>query len=353
MSNIENDIQNVLSIGAAHTLFSQIRNNNKLKKLLAETVLNAESMVGGSDDYHNLAVEYSREDDYLTAFSILEKGMAQYKFNIDLLADAVYYGSNAGQYQKCEEYAKILQDRPRALWNWRAFTFLIDYYLEKADWTEDISEMLKNTNIALALAQDYQAYLPEEEKGYNAEYKVRMVRKCFFREYKLEAENEETRNKYEQQEKDEQKFAEEALLRAINAKSFPAVQCCVKYADSLFESCRYEEVIPICKQALAYAEVQPSVNLGYLLYLRALAMDAVVHQRGLYDESHVNEVYQAYEVAKRANSGRSAYTRTISSRMDILAGLTGFEPAKTKITPDDPRTDDNLMNLISQLSGKE
>ncbi len=353
MSITENDIQNVLSIGAAQTLFSQIRNNNELKKLLAETVLNAENMVGGSDDYHNLAVEYSREDDYLTAFSILEKGMAQYKFNIDLLADAVYYGSNAGQYQKCEEYAEILKDRPRALWNWRAFTFLIDYYLEKADWTESISEMLENTNVALALAQDYQAYLPEEEKGYNAEYKVRMVRKCFFREYKLETKDEEVRNKYEQQEKEERELAEAALRRAIDAKSFPAVQCCVKYADSLFESCRYEEVIPICEQAFAYTEVQPSANLGYLLYLRALAMDAVVHQGKKYDEVHVNEVYQAYEVAKRANSDRLSYLKTISTRMNLLAGLTGFEPAKTKLSPDDCRTDDNLMSLLSRLTGNE
>lgn len=213
--------------------------------------------------------------------------------------------------------------------------------------------MLEDTNVALTLSHDYQAYLPEEERGYNAEYKVRMVRKRFFREYKLEAKDEEDRNRYEQQEKDEQNLAEEVLLRAINAKSFPAVVCCVKYADSLFESCRYEEVVPICEQAFTYTEAQPSANLGYLLYLRALAMDAVVHQGKKYDETHVNEVYQAYEVAKRANSDRSTYIKTISTRMNLLAGLTGFEPAKTDPSPDDHRIDDKLMNLLSQLSGKE
>ena len=325
MSITVDDVKNVLSIGAAHSMFDQIRNDNKLKRALAETVLGAENMVGSSDDYHNLAVEYSRDDDYITAFNILEKGMAQYQFNIDLLADAVFYGSNAKQYEKCEEYAGILMSRPRALWNWRAFTFLIDYYLEKADWTESISEMLENTNTALTLAQDYQAYLPEEERGYNAEYKVRIMRERFFRQYKFEAENDKSRKEYELKEKDERRLAEEALCRAINAKNFPAVQCCMKYADSLFKSCRYEEVIRTCELAFTYSEVQPSANLGYLLFLRALAMDALVHRGKNYDEGHVNEVYQAYEVAKRANSDHSTYFSTIRTRMSLLAGLTGYE----------------------------
>lgn len=349
MSITENDIQNVLSIGAAHSMFSQIRDNNKLKRALAETVLSAQNLVGGADDYHNLAVEYSRDDDYITAFNILEKGMEQYKYNIDLLADAVYYGSNAGQYDKCEQYAEILKNRPRALWNWRAFTFLIDYYLQKSDWTESIPEMLENTNEALALAQDYQAYLPEEEKGYNAEYKVRVVRECFYRQYKLDSEKKNDQDKYEQQEKQEHELAEAALRRAIDAQNIPAVQCCLKYADSLFESCRYEEVVRICEQVFTYAEVQPSANLGYLLYLRALAMDAAVHRGKKYDYDHVNEVYQAYDVAERANSDRITYIRTIRVRINLLAALSGIEPIKS-----DPSSDNSpkngLLNLLSRIS---
>ena len=305
----------VLSIGHAHTILTEAMQNRdfQLAKKIGKAVLSDDTICGEASDYHNLSVEFSRADDYLTAFMVVKKGLLQYPYNIDLLADGVYYGSNSKQYEACEELANTLLSRPFALWNWRAFTFLIDYYLGKADWTEDTDKIFTFTEEALEIALAYQKVLSNNEKGFVAEYKVRSLRAQYYFCNGVEIERAET----------EQKLSEDALKRAIDSKTFAAVQCCLRYADYLFEHQRYSEVISICEQALQYGESQPSARIGYFLYLSAQSKDVLLHKEQDFSNiERINDVFSDY-IAAFKSVDSSTYKNNILNRVIILSSKSG------------------------------
>ena len=301
----------ILSVGHAQELVEVAFDEKDyyLVQQICQSILVKESIVGDADDYHNLSVVISRADDYSTAYLIVEKGLLQFPYNIDLLADAIYYGSNSKQYKKCEEYILTLRSRPFAHWNWRAFSFLVDYYLAKSDWTEKIDELFDNTEDALNIAKAFQEILPNEERAYICEYKVRMEREKFYRakESGVEAKN-------------EKENAEGALKRAIESEKFSAVQCCLKYADLLFEEQRYTDVINICIQALQYGESQPSARLGYFLYLSGQSKDILIHREQAYEETErVKDAFTDYIAAYRVFNYSSSYKSNIRDRVMILS----------------------------------
>lgn len=305
----------VLSIGHAHTILTEAMQNRnyQLAKRIGKAVLLDDTICGEASDYHNLSVEFSRADDYLTAFMVVKKGLLQYPYNIDLLADGIYYGSNSKQYEACEELADTLLSRPFALWNWRAFTFLIDYYLGKSDWTEDTDKIFTFTDEALKIALAYQKVLSNNEKGFVAEYKIRSLRAQYCFCNKGEIEKAET----------EQKLSEDALKRAIDSKTFAAVQCCLSYADYLFEHQRYSEVVAICEQALQYGESQPSARIGYFLYLSAQSKDVLLHkERDFSNIERINDVFSDYMAAFKSVDS-STYKNNILNRVIILSSKSG------------------------------
>lgn len=305
----------LLSVGHAHDLMQAaiMQSNFSLVKQIGQTVLEQDEITGDANDYHNLSVEFSRLDDYVTAFQIVEKGLGQYPHNVDLLADAVYYGSNSKQYERCEAYVQKLKDTPFARWNWRAFTFLVEYYINKADWTEDTEQLFSFTDEALKLAQAHQEILPNDEKGYLSEYKVRVLRERFYRaDKKAEEAHEENRQ------------AESALKRAIDGKEILAVQCCLRYADFLFEKQRYSEVISICEQALQYGESQSSANLSYFLYLSGQSKDTLIHrEKAFADIARVQDAFADYMAAYQ-DSDNLTYKDNIKTRSIILSAKSGI-----------------------------
>ena len=42
-------------------------------------ILSQEKVVGSADDFHNLAVDFSRRDDYETACNILDEGLKRFR----------------------------------------------------------------------------------------------------------------------------------------------------------------------------------------------------------------------------------------------------------------------------------
>ena len=301
----------VLSVGHAEQLVEEAidKKDYYLVQQVCQIVLAKETIVGKADNYHNLSVVISQADDYYTAYLIVEKGLAQFPYNIDLLADAIYYGSNARQYKKCEEYILTLRSRPFAHWNWRAFSFLINYYLAKPDWTEQTDELFSFTEEALFVAKAFQEVWPAEEKAYISEYKVRMEREKY---YRVKESGDEA--------KKEKENAENALKRAIDSGRFSAVQCCLRYADLLFEEQRYKDVIDICNQALQYGESQPSAKLGYFLYLSGLSKDILIHREQAYEDvDRVKDAFTDYVAAFRNYNYSSSYISNIRDRVMILS----------------------------------
>lgn len=327
-----------LSVGQAIKMVESAE-DNKTRQAIVQEVLSSEKIRGDADDYHNLAVTFTKDfDDYVNGFAIVEKGLEQFPNNMDLLADAIYYGSSAGEYQKCEEYVSRLNDRPMALWNWRAFSFLIDYYLDKADWAvklgEDIgiSEYLELTEKALTLAVVQQAVLSggaEAERGYIAEFTVRSARERIYRadaKLKQIQGNLDDAKKMEALANEEREMADSSLEDAIDSGTFAAAGCCLKLAGSYFDRQNYKKTIEICNKALSFVQTQPSVRTGYFMYLIALSEDALIHEDNCFeDDARIHVVYQDYVGAYKTSEERSVYRKNIKDRVSILSAKTGVE----------------------------
>lgn len=315
----------VLSIGHAHTLAqvaSETQNYIDLQAI-AEAVLTSANIFGSAAEYHNLAAEYARTDDYYSAYRIVEKGITQqYRYDIDLLADAIHYGSYCNKYSDCEKYKKELKARPRGAWNWRAFTFLVDYLNEKVG-TAEVQDIMPMLDEALEISQEYQRVLRTEEKAYIAECEVRLLRERYIRE----SQNPDSANLAD----NEYRLAKEALKKAIfglddgeTDKSIVAVQCALKYADMLFEERKYQEVISVCAQALEYVETQPSARVAYFKYISALSKDALVRQDNAFaDYKRIEDVLNEFSVAYQVIN-EPTYEKNIKTRATFLAAEAGI-----------------------------
>lgn len=302
----------VLSVGHAHTLAVKYALTEDYENLqsVAEVVLNNANMFGRAAEYHNLGAEYARQDDYYNAFRVVEKGLQQYPNDIDLLANAIHYGSFCGKIAECEKYKTQLKTRPRGAWNWRAFTFLIDYLKEQAEMApiEDIMELLDE---ALAIAEEYQRVLPLEEKGYIAEFEVRKIRQRYIRE---------SQNPDAVRDADEEyQAAKNALKKALDNDAIVAVQCALSYADLVFEERKYEETVDVCAKALGYIETQPSARITYFKYLSALSKDALIRKdRAFADLKRVDEVLSEFLVVYQI-IGEPTYESNVKNRASLLA----------------------------------
>lgn len=304
-----------MSIGHAHTLatIASMTHDYETLREIGEIVLGEDTLSGDASDFHNLAVQFTRLDDYATGYGVVRLGLKRFPYNIDLLADAVYYGSGCGEYEGCQECIDALMNRPYSSWNWRAFTFVSDYYIDKADWTEDPAEVLAGYQEALKLAQKQQEVLSDEEKGYAREFRIR---KIMARLYGMSGDKEK--------EREELRLGEEALKRAIESDDMAAAGCCLNYADYLFEKQRYEEAIRYCKRALEYGESQSSVNLGYVLFLSAQSKDVLIHREDAFDDAErVRDAYSDYVAAWRCGNVEG-YKETIRSRCAILEMKSGI-----------------------------
>ena len=113
-----------------------------------------------ANDYHNAATEHAKNNRYTAAAELCKKGLAKFPGNIDLLADVLHYSASAGDTETAGEYLQLLLAQDRRRWNWRAFTFTLDFLME----APDVDERLCRELIA-----DYHRLLPYEEKAYVAE----------------------------------------------------------------------------------------------------------------------------------------------------------------------------------------
>lgn len=309
-----NGTTKIISIGVAHKLAQQASDATdyeRMRKIWEEVNADA-SIVGDASDYHNFAVVISREDDYATAYQIVERGLQQFPFNTDLLADAIYYGSNCKKYSECAEHVKTLLKRPKASWTWRAFSFLIDYFKNLWDWTEKISDIKDGLEIALEVSKAYQKYMPSEERSYVAEYELhRNLAKIA-----MEAGDEQGAQKHLDD-------GLKLLKDTIDSGEYAAVQCCLRYADNMFEKQAHAEVISVCNRALQYSEETASARLGYFMYLSAQSREVLFYKKGnLHDEEQVIQIYREY-FAALSDTGDS-YRRNIIKRMRILAARSGI-----------------------------
>ena len=243
-----------------------------------------------ADDYHNKAVSYARRSMYSKAARICMEGLEKFPLNVDLLADTITYSKDAGDMEQAEKYYSILKNKvPFKRWNWRAFTFSFDYLLE--------ADPEANEEECRLLVENYRRYLPYEERADMAESELESALG--------NAEESMT-----------------VLRNALHSRSNSS-QCALRLADMLMDRGLYEDVIETANYGIAAsAEAQPSINVPYLYYLRALSKDHLLHRKECageeITEAEVSALKEEYELLISEFKEILHYSHNIKNRMKML-----------------------------------
>lgn len=266
---------------------------------LVHRVLNQKVKQGDADDWHNFAVDIARRDLFDLACEILEGGLQAFPKNADLLADYLEYGISCGRIDRCKEYYKTLLKIPKIRWNWREYSFLIDYLSYLWERSDSEKELLKLQNEMLDLANEFRSNFPKGEESYRCEAEV----------FKLINDKE----------------SEEKVLRlALNEQTI-APKCALRLADLLFDRGDYEDALKQIQRALHDAtQTQRCVNEGYLYCLSGLSkMALAMRDENAITEDAVLEIYSDFDISLQQNH-KSSYVDTIRSKTIILVAKSGI-----------------------------
>lgn len=243
-----------------------------------------------ANDYHNKAVGYACRGKNKQAAEICIEGLKHFPISVDLLADTIKYSSEAGDMDTAYEYYAILKKSvPLQRWNWRAYTFSCDYLIE--------TDPVANEEECRMIIESYKKYIPYEEKACMAESELEMALGNYARSMSV---------------------LEEAIRTHENAS-----QCALRLADMQLDRGLYEKVIATTNYGIAAsAEVQPSINIPYLYYIRALAKDHILHKRECNDveikQEEVNALSVEYEMLLNEFPELMRHAHTIKMRVKML-----------------------------------
>lgn len=207
------------------------------------------------NDYHNKSADLARKGKIREAVGMCVRGLERFPNNMDLLADAIKYSSDIGDVKSAEDYLEKLNERvPRNTWNWRSYTFVLDFLMKNPS---------DNEEICREIIADYKKNLPYEEKSSVAE-----------------SELEEKLGNHER--------SKEILEQAVKER-FNAPQAALRLLDLQLQHGEFEEALRTSDYFLiASCEAQPSTNLNYQLYVRCLAEDAILHKK-YFEKENVTE----------------------------------------------------------------
>ena len=215
--------------------------------------IDSKELLGDADHFHNLGTALASQHYTKEAVGICELGLTHFPNNMDLISCLTLYNAEIGDFKSAETYAqKLHNDFHRSVWNWRAYTFYIDYcnYLPS-------TETLKQST--LQCVADYQKYLPSEEKAYMAAY--------------------ETYEKYGMH-----KEAIDALKTADSTLKVTP-QCSTRLASHYLELGEYALCVEAASKALVgNAKAQAAVETGAIFGMRGLAKDAQILEKEMNHE---------------------------------------------------------------------
>ena len=296
------------SISEIHNALMQRRHSPKeLYEYITSTYFawvadNSLDKIRGSEaEFHNLSVEFSRQDCEPYAAMVASIGVNEYPLSTDLLADLIKYSQETGDAEQCTQGFNQLKKIDRKYWSWRTFVFAIDFLKDGLSSSPSVEKFENNLTEAKVLIEDFKKYIPYEERAYVAEAELYQNQGDFAK-------------------------AKAALQIGIK-KVAVAPQCCMKLADMSLKLGRYDDVIKYARQGiLAATQDQPTISVGYLHYILALAMDAKriqCRQAGQsFDEIEIRKIINEFTTADRLliNEGRPdvAYRRTIKARLIVL-----------------------------------
>lgn len=245
---------------------------------------------GDSDDYHNMSTVLASNGYMDYACEVILTGLKYYPFNVDLLSDSLEYVHTFEDADSIAESSiRMLEEIGRNSWNWRAFTYYIDYINDK-------NPSSKNKELVYDLINDYKSIFENEELAYMAEYKTMI--------------------KY-----GEVKKAREVLEYAEENIEMTAL-CSLTLAKIYRDNGEYDAAIRSAGKAIqSQAETQPSSGTGAAFAYRAFARDAKIHNELLnkkeVDTKDITDALSDYKMAQ----GFGYSYQNIQSRIKILRKL--------------------------------
>ena len=312
-------------------LFDYIQNNySDWKK--EET---QDRILGSEIDYHNLSVEFSRQNCEPFAAAVATIGVEVYPMSTNLLADVIKYSQEIGDSDSCRAGIIKLKNISRKYWTWRTFAFVIDFLKDSLSSSASMEEFESNLEDAKKFIEEFKQCIPYEERAYVAE-----------------AELYENQNDY--------LGAINALQKGVEQVKV-APQCCMKLADMYLELGEYDKVEEFAKKGLLAAiQDQPSISVGYIYYLLAMAMDAkriIQKQDGKsMEESEIQAIVTAYQTADKlfVNESRPsvAYRNTIKSKLIIIEMEEGIS-GETNLSSSESDKDKQQTGLSDLLALRE
>lgn len=275
----------------------------KLIDLIMES-LSIDNWAGSADEYHNFSVWFATRPapDYVFACQIVKKGLEQYQKSVDLLADFLQYGSKcSNEAEKCEECFKTLNSISREKWNWRAYSFSIDYLLARFE--KGNGEELDEHVMAMELANAFIDAYPRDERSYVA--KGDLLRDGSDEKMKI--------------------------YQTGCEMSGKAPRCSLHLAEIYFENKEYQKMLNILEQCQEYAlEMQNSVNIGYIYILTVLCRLAILYRQNPHIiestpevEEQVKQIHIDFKSAKIYEKS-SDRIRDLEKQIDVLTEKTGI-----------------------------
>lgn len=278
--------------------------NSTEKRLQDLTILLMErdiSIKGNSNDYHNLAVDCAKHDDFDLACTIIERGLQKTPYSVDLLADMIRYRLDNGEYEKCEAPYQKLKSLDMSFWNWRAFSFSLDYLIAKPK-VEKASLALSEEIIRCADSFT-QKWGDDPQYADQAYFDCAMVdRECGSKKMAREIE----------------------LLRKPMDNGYNAPKCALRLADIYFKSQKYKETLEMLQICAKNAfSPQPDINGGYTFLLTALTkatmlFDDQKKDKKRYDVNEINEIYKDFRTALKELDRQSVYAKTAHNAISVI-----------------------------------
>ncbi len=281
--------------------------------LLIDDYKRDHQLKGSETTYHNLSVEFSRQDSELFAAQTAEIGTKLYPMSTTLWADQIRYYEGIGDTSKCRDGFDKLKRVDRKYWEWRTYVFVIDYLKNARLSLSDDASYNGYFADAEAIISEFKKNIPHEERAFVAKAELLILQSKF----------------------------EDAIHELEDGISTVGVapQCCMKLSDMYLERGEYEKVVTTARKGIiALLQDQPTASVGYMYYILALASDALRQKKKMSGEQilpdQTQEILHAYQTADKlfVIEGRIAvvYRKTIEARIVILCMEEGIEiPAKT------------------------
>lgn len=285
--------------------------------------LSINEVTGSPDEFHNLSVNFSRKDDYMTACKVLVKGLGKYPYSTDLLADFLQIGLYCNKEEECQYYYSVLLSIPKEKWTWRGFSFSIDYLQLITEKYHDEKKIEENFRIMLKIADEYADYFPYEEDVY-------LTKADIYKHF------------------NQQKKEIECLKMAVD-KKIKSSKCGLRLADFYFSKGDFRTALEYIERSKVESiDAQNKINVGYMYYLAGLCKTAILQmEKDFYNQSAVMSIYQDFYIAEETAENVASYAKNIRRQILILETKTGIkydDAVNAQFNAEDGSTDNGITD---------